>query len=132
MTSKDRYVNIQEWMLELDLRPIELLAFALIYGFSQDGRSRYRGGLKYMMHWLGTSSKHTALDTLESLEKKGLIKRHESKVRGCIVEVEYSVNMAALTGAKTAPNNKERNKDIEIKESNKEKNGGKAPVKWIN
>ena len=45
----NNYVVIQGWMCnELELKGNELLVFALIYGFNQDGVSQYRGGRKYI------------------------------------------------------------------------------------
>lgn len=43
------YVVIQGWMCnELELKGNELLVFALIYGFSQDGVSKFHGARKYI------------------------------------------------------------------------------------
>lgn len=43
------YIVIQGWMCnELGLKGNELLVFALIYGFSQDGVSNFNGGRKYI------------------------------------------------------------------------------------
>ena len=45
----NNYIVIQGWMCnDLDLKGNELLIFALIHGFSQDGVSKFRGGRKYI------------------------------------------------------------------------------------
>ena len=45
----DNYIVIQGWMCnELELKGNELLIFALIHGFSQDGVSTFKGGRKYI------------------------------------------------------------------------------------
>lgn len=45
----NNYVVIQGWMCnELNLKGNDLLIFALIYGFSQDGVSDFHGGRKYI------------------------------------------------------------------------------------
>lgn len=45
----DNYIVIQGWMCnELELKGNELLIFAMIYGFSQDGVSKFHGGRKYI------------------------------------------------------------------------------------
>ena len=43
------YIAIQDWMIsDLQLKGNELLTYALIYGFSQDGESEFKGSLKYL------------------------------------------------------------------------------------
>lgn len=45
----NNYIVIQGWMCnELELKGNELLIFALIHGFSQDGVSKFHGGRKYI------------------------------------------------------------------------------------
>ena len=45
----ENFVIIQGWMCnELELKGNELLIFAMIYGFSQDGISKFHGGRKYI------------------------------------------------------------------------------------
>ena len=49
MLKSDNVVIIHGWMCnELELKGTELLVFALIYGFSQDGASSFFGGRKYI------------------------------------------------------------------------------------
>jgi len=67
------YVNIQGWMVsELGLSGNELLVYAIIYGFSQDGEGEFTGSLRYLTDWTG-ASKNTVRRALASLEEKGLI-----------------------------------------------------------
>ena len=40
---------------ELDLKGNELLVYALIHGFCQDGKSVFKGSLNYIMAWLNIS-----------------------------------------------------------------------------
>lgn len=94
-----RYMTIQEWMLDYELRPAELIAFALIYGFSQDGESWYRGTAAYLAHWVGLADKATRV-VLESLMEKGLIVREERR-SGAIVRYDYKVAPQILTAVKT-------------------------------
>ena len=48
------YINIQAWMrTELDLKGNDLLVYAIIYGFSQDGDSKFSGSLQYLADWCG-------------------------------------------------------------------------------
>ncbi|MCR5252571.1 MAG: hypothetical protein K6C98_02525 [Treponema sp.] len=69
----ENYIQIAGWMLnELDLKGNELLIYALIHGFSQDGKSDYHGGLTYISLWTN-STKQGVIKALKSLLEKGLI-----------------------------------------------------------
>ena len=73
----NNYLSIQGWMTEqLGLKGNELITYALIHGFSQDGESKFNGSIAYIQHGLGCA-RQTVFNTLQSLEKKGLIKKHE-------------------------------------------------------
>lgn len=115
---KSRYIVIQEWMItELGLKGYELLVYALIFGFSQDGESRYHGSLSYMGKWLKTSDQ-TLLNALKSLYTKGLIERAEvfkgnQKFVEYWAKIDRSKNLSstaqktlAQTAQKTLDNNK--------------------------
>jgi hypothetical protein len=42
----NNYISIQGWMVEqLGLKGNELLAYALIHGFSQDGKNQFTGSM---------------------------------------------------------------------------------------
>ena len=52
----ENFVIIQGWMCnELELKGNELLVFALIYGFSQDGVSKFRGTRQYIANTFNIS-----------------------------------------------------------------------------
>ena len=73
----NNYIAIQGWMVEqLGLKGNELLAYALIHGFSQDGKNQFTGSLTYIQQWLNCAHS-TAVLTLQSLVKKQLVKKHE-------------------------------------------------------
>ena len=74
--ANERYIVIQEWMLELGLTKPELLAYALIYGFCQDSESNYHGNVEYVAHWCGVQRRQAA-DILRSLVSKGVVRREE-------------------------------------------------------
>ena len=47
--SNKNYINIQAWMVkELNLTGNDLICYALIYGFSQDGETEFKGSLSYI------------------------------------------------------------------------------------
>lgn len=75
MINPNTYYTVQGWMLsELGLKGNALTAYAIIYGFSQDGVSEYAGSSKYLCEWMGCTKK-TALVTLASLVERGLLKK---------------------------------------------------------
>lgn len=72
----NNFIAIQGWMrTKLNLKGNELLIYALIYGFSQDGNSRFKGSRKYIADWCGCS-----LDTVDrslgSLINKGFLAKY--------------------------------------------------------
>lgn len=80
---QENYITIQGWMVtDLGLSGNELLCYALIYGFSQDGESKFQGSSKYICNWLNISQP-TALNILKKLCEKGLIEKIEKIVNGC-------------------------------------------------
>ena len=77
----DRYVKIYDWMLELGLNGRELNALAVITSFGKDGEW-FTGSASYLGKWMGVTRKHTILDALSSLVKKGLIEKRERWEKG--------------------------------------------------
>lgn len=89
---KDKnYIVVQGWMrTKLNLKGSELLAFSLIYGFSQDEESWFSGSSKYVADWLGIDRRN-ALDVLKRLTQKGFILKQEKTVNG-VKLADYKVN----------------------------------------
>lgn len=72
----NNFIAIQGWMrTKLNLKGNELLIYALIYGFSQDGESKFKGSRKYIADWCGCSL-NTVDRTLGSLVDKGLLTKY--------------------------------------------------------
>lgn len=89
------YIVIQAPMIsELGLKGNSLLLFAMIHGFSKDGKNRFRASLDEMAEWLITS-KGAVSSTLKALEKSGYIIKHDVK-DGNRERPEYSTNYEAL------------------------------------
>lgn len=88
-------IIIQGWMInELGLKGNELLVYALIYGFSQDGESEFYGSRSYIAEWC-SSSLPTIDKALNSLvEKEFIIKRTETINN--VVFNRYRVNTDTL------------------------------------
>lgn len=75
MVSEKAYVNIQAFMVnELHLSGNELIIYAVIYGFSQDGDSWFTGSRSYLAEWC-QASKSTVSRNLEKLCQQGLIEK---------------------------------------------------------
>jgi len=114
------YITIQDWMLGLGLNTSELMAYAVICSYGQDG-NWFQGSASYLGWWMGTKRKHTVLDTLASLVKKGLVEKRERWERGkkmCDYRpVRRQVRLEHRTGAETVPHNAIDN-PIGIKEIN--------------
>ena len=73
------YITIQSWMItDLNLKSNELIIYALIHGFCQDGMSLFYGSIKYIMS-MTNLSKESVLSILQSLVKKGLIIKKDVK-----------------------------------------------------
>jgi hypothetical protein len=70
------FINIQGWMInELNLKGNELIIYALIYGFTKDGVSEFRGSRQYMADWT-SSSVRSVQNVVNSLVDKGMIEKN--------------------------------------------------------
>ena len=77
MINRENFINIQGWMVtDLRLKGNELLIYAIIYGFSQDGDSKFEGSASYLAEWTN-STKQGIYKALKSLIDKGLIIKEE-------------------------------------------------------
>ena len=95
---KGSYLTIQDWMItDLHLKGNELLAYALIYGFSQDEQSCFYGSYQYVMEWLSVD-KTTAVRVLRNLENKGLLRKWQEK-EGNVTVNRYATNTTPVCPA---------------------------------
>ena len=78
MVDDKQFLLIQGWQVGKGLKGNELLLYALIYGFCQDGRSCFRGSLNYMADWLNVT-RQTVINTLNLLVERGLIVKSGTK-----------------------------------------------------
>ena len=88
---------------KLKLKGNELLVFALIHGFSQDGESRFKGSLRYFIEWTGLD-KSTVIKLLKQLVDKQYINKFEyekNKVRYCEYTSNYWVALEWLENPTT-------------------------------
>ena len=98
----ENYYQISGWMVNrLGLKGAELQVFAIIYGFSQDGESKFTGSINYLCDWLGVS-RPTVMKTLKELTDKEFIIK-ETEVLNGVTFNHYRVNLpyvANFTGSK--------------------------------
>lgn len=115
----ENFICIQGWMINnLKLKGNELLVYAIIYGFSQDGESRFTGSLQYLADWTN-SSKQGVMKNLKSLTEKGYIEKidrtingvkfceyHTTELDGVLNKVEWGIKHSLIGGIKhSLPNN---------------------------
>lgn len=118
----ENFIAIQGFMVkELELTGNELIAYALVYGFSQDGESKFKGSLNYVAEWLNCS-KTTAFNLLNKLADDGFIKKTEKLING----VKFC-NYSAIK-----PNDEELEKIKAKKQDRKEKEKLERSLKKLN
>ena len=82
MINPNQYYSVQGWMLsDLRLKGTALTAYAIIYGFSQDGSSEFTGSASYLAEWMGCS-RSTVMDTLKKLVDTGLLSKRDINQNG--------------------------------------------------
>lgn len=117
---KESYVVLRPFMVEeLGLKGSELVAYALIYGFSQDGESWFTGSAQYVADWCGIARRN-ALSVLQKLTDKGLVEKVRTG-QGCAYRACRNITgdetslvikhhrtgdkTSPITGDETSPNN---------------------------
>ena len=69
----ESFIHIQGWMVtRLGLKGLELMVYACIHGFCNDGESDYHGSRQYLADFCGTSVRNISR-CLRSLLDRGLI-----------------------------------------------------------
>ena len=90
-----RYVVIPEWIYDLDdgnLTMTEIICASVIYGFSQDGESKFQGSASYLMKWCHLKSRTKIFEALKNLTDKGIILKHTKEINGVRLN-DYSFNL---------------------------------------
>lgn len=130
MIKDSNYILVQGWMVtDLHLKGNELLVFAIIHGFSQDGENRFTGSLQYLADWT-SATKQGVMKNLKSLIEKGYICKEEKHINGVkfceyystqfngvLNSVEQGIKLSLTGGIKQSLTN---NKDINNKNNNKD------------
>lgn len=84
------YFTILQEMREMGLKGNELIVFAVINGFSQNGNGSFHGSLAALQEMCGIASRQTITDILKSLVDKGFINKTEVALNG-VKNISYSV-----------------------------------------
>ena len=88
----NNYYVINGWMINrLRLKGVSLSAYAIIYGFSQDGENEFTGSLQYLCDFCGGVSKPTIIKALKELTEKEYILRREETINN-IMFTRYRIN----------------------------------------
>ena len=91
----DNFYVVHKWMItNLNLKGLEKDLYAVIYGFTQDGESKFYGSLKYLSEITGYS-KQSVVASLKKLVEKNLITKYENEINGIKV-CKYSVNLNGI------------------------------------
>ncbi len=99
--SENTFITILPFMVkDLKLRGNELIIFAIIYGFCQDGESRFYGSINYLMKQTGIS-RRAVIYILDRLVKDGIITR-EDEYKNDKVYPKYGVCKSCTRGAEVA------------------------------
>lgn len=130
MVKDSNYILVQGWMVtDLHLKGNELLVFAIIHGFSQDGENRFTGSLQYLADWT-SATKQGVMKNLKSLVEKGYIRKEEKHINGVkfceyystqfngvLNSVDRGIKLSLTGGVKHSLTN---NKELNNKDNNKD------------
>lgn len=107
----ENFYTVLGWMLNvLELKGNNLIVFAIIYSFSQDGESEFTGSLTYLQSFANIKSQQTVITVLKTLQDMNLILKSEY-TKGNIRRVAYRANLDYIYKCKgkvsdITPNNK--------------------------
>ena len=86
-----RFVLVQDWMFDLGLNISEVMAVAVIYGFTQGGEHTCHASLPYFQRRCALS-KQGVVDMLKRIEAKGILKVDRKSGK----QNEYSLNFEVV------------------------------------
>ncbi len=107
----ENFYTVLGWMLNvLRLKGNELIIFAIIYSFSQDGESEFTGSLKFMQTFGNIKSHNTVTAMLQNLQDKNYIFKREftkDNVKRCAYRANLDyINQLKRGVAILCPSNK--------------------------
>ena len=97
--SDENYFTIHGWMINrLNLKGSDLQVYAILYGFSQDGKSEFSGSLRYLQDFTGLS-RQTVINSLNTLVDNNFITKISNEINGMRLP-KYKVNLDAISNSK--------------------------------
>lgn len=100
----ENFYTVLGWMLNtLELKGNELIVFAIIYSFSQDGESEFTGSLSYIQAFTNIKAQNTVITMLKSLLEKNLITKREF-VKDNVRRIAYKANLEYIEQCKGSVN----------------------------
>lgn len=98
----ENFYTVLGWMLNiLELKGNELIIFAIIYSFSQDGESEFNGSLTYLQKFSNIKAQNTVITTLKSLTEKNYILKRPY-IKDNVQRVAYRANLNYINECKGA------------------------------
>ena len=117
------HITIQGFMrTKLGLSGNDLIVYAIIYGFSQDGQGKFTGSLQYLADWCG-ATRRGIQKNLKNLVDRGLVIKDEVNKNG-ITFYEYHVSefvggeLSSRGYELSSPNNIDNNIDKKTNTTN--------------
>lgn len=91
----NNHIVIDGWMInKLNLKGNELIVYALIYGFSQDGESEFYGSRSYIAEWCNSSLPTVDKSLNDLVGKEYILKRTE--IINNVTFNRYKVNLEVV------------------------------------
>lgn len=113
----DNYVTTLGFMIMpkeeggLGLKGNEAMVYAIIYGFSQDDKSWFRGSLRYLAEWVNGTKQGVQKNLASLIEKKLIVKREETRLGVKYCEYRATpvdgMQQSCTPIQQSCPNNKE-------------------------
>ena len=124
------YYTVHGWMInELGLSGNDLLIYAIIYGFSQDGSTEFSGSLNYLVTFIN-STKPTVINCLKKLCERGLLVKTDRIINNQNFPTYTAVVPNLTSGKEFLPPSKESlpNNNNIINNNNKTNSSGETPA----
>ncbi len=91
----ENFYQVQGWMKNrLNLKSTKRDIYAIIYGFSQDGESEFKGSIKFLTEWLDVS-RPTIIKAMQELTECGYIIKRTEIINGVQFN-RYKVNLQVV------------------------------------
>ena len=113
------YLTIQDWMLELDITITELIIYAVIHSFSQDGSSTFKGSQSYLAKWAKCSRQQVNVLIKNLRDKKLIVVKEHYGLKKKFCEY-YTIRSRNIF--QTLADNKKKQKKLSRNENNVSEN----------